>query len=409
MAVRPWLLTLLAGALGGLCMLAAARRAAAKQLRERLAVLTHDVRAPLAVVRGEVELVLADPDTTPAERARSADEALDGLDRATNILSEAQRLAGDKGPHQGSDEGVAASMVHESAAAQLAPSRRRGTLSVGLLLTRHPSERVSPIMPEVVRLLEARGSVVEVIYPDERLTDLGRLEVSHDLYVLKSGTDGALSLAGALHDAGASVLNPYPVAAACRDKIILTQALRRSGAPLPDTFAAGEPTQLEPLLAAGPIVVKPYRGSQGRGVRVVREIDELGTLAVGDGPLFAQRFCEPKGRDRKLYRIGEQVFGVKRVWPVRSYQDKLGEPFAVSDELRDIALRCGAAFGIDLYGLDVVETDDGPYVVDFSSFPGFKGVPDAAHLLADYVWEAAERARAGVPDFAAPGSALAAG
>ncbi len=30
-----------------------------------------------------------------------------------------------------------------------------------------------------------------------------------------------------------------------------------------------------------------------------------------------------------------------------------------------------------------------PYVVDLSSFPGFKGVPDAALRLADYIYAAA--------------------
>ena len=32
-----------------------------------------------------------------------------------------------------------------------------------------------------------------------------------------------------------------------------------------------------------------------------------------------------------------------------------------------------------------------PYVVDVNSFPGFKGVPDAALRLADYIFSAAQR------------------
>jgi ribosomal protein S6--L-glutamate ligase len=282
-----------------------------------------------------------------------------------------------------------------------------GTIGVAFLLTRHPSQRLGPIMPDVVRRLRERGARVETIYPEEMLTDLASLDVRHDLYVLKSKTDTTLSVAGALHAAGATILNPYPVSTACRDKIVLSRALRAAGVPQPDTWVATDPMQLESLLDAGPIVVKPYRGSQGRGVRVVRTPDELPNLADGDRPFFVQRYHRPRGRDRKLYRIGEQVFGVKRVWPLRTYEDRLGEPFEVSPELREIALRCGAAFGIDLYGLDVVEADDGPYVVDFSSFPGFKGVLDAARLLADYIWEAAARAAAGAGGMAAPRGAAA--
>src|SRR2546425_8664481 len=42
-----------------------------------------------------------------------------------------------------------------------------------------------------------------------------------------------------------------------------------------------------------------------------------------------------------------------------------------------ISLRCGRAFGIDLYGVDIIESEGMPYVVDMCSIPGFKGVPDA--------------------------------
>jgi ribosomal protein S6--L-glutamate ligase len=268
-------------------------------------------------------------------------------------------------------------------------------LSVALLLERHPARRDGSIMPEVARLLTHRGARVERISPEDAVTDLTALEPTHDLYVLKSGTDTALSVAGALDAAGAAILNPYAVAAACRDKIVQTQVLRRAGVPVPATYVAGNVSQLEPLLAAGPLVLKPYRGSQGRGVRVVREAGELETIGDRAGPLLAQRFHEPTGRDRKLYRIGAEIHGVKRVWPAASYEDKLGEPFSVGEELRELALRCGDAFGIDVYGVDVVETADGPLVVDFSSFPGFKGVRDAAAALSDAIWDAAARARAG--------------
>jgi len=60
--------------------------------------------------------------------------------------------------------------------------------------------------------------------------------------------------------------------------------------------------------------------------------------------------------------------------------------------MRDIALRCGRAFGIDLYGVDIIESDGMPYVVDMCSIPGFKGVPNAVTLLAQYFRNAAERA-----------------
>ena len=63
-------------------------------------------------------------------------------------------------------------------------------------------------------------------------------------------------------------------------------------------------------------------------------------------------------------------------------------------------MRCGRAFGIDLYGVDIIESEGTPYVVDMCSIPGFKGVPDAPRVLAEYFHGAAERAMRG--ELAAP-------
>jgi ribosomal protein S6--L-glutamate ligase len=264
-------------------------------------------------------------------------------------------------------------------------------MRIAFLLTRHPPDRPSPIFPEVVRLLRARGASVDVVHPDERLTELRELRVEHDLYVLKSGGETALSLAGALHSLGAAILNPYPAASICRDKIVASRVLEAAGIPAPASYACSRPAQLIPLLEDGPLIVKPYRGSQGRGVRIVHRASELLDGGLDTGPLFAQRYLPPEGRDRKLYRIGDDVFGVERVWPARTYDEKLGRPFEVSNELREIAFACGAALGLSLFGFDVVVSEGRPFVVDISSFPGFKGVPNAAVRLADYVERSAAR------------------
>jgi glutathione synthase/RimK-type ligase-like ATP-grasp enzyme len=38
-----------------------------------------------------------------------------------------------------------------------------------------------------------------------------------------------------------------------------------------------------------------------------------------------------------------------------------------------------------LYGVDLITSGGKPYIVDINTFPGFKGVPNAAQLLADFV------------------------
>jgi ribosomal protein S6--L-glutamate ligase len=176
-----------------------------------------------------------------------------------------------------------------------------------------------------------------------------------------------------------------------RDKIAVTRVLQAAGVPTPDTYVTAHPNQLAPLLDHGPLVLKPYRGSQGRGIQVIWDADELDNIPTNRGPIFAQRYHKPDGVDHKIYCIGDQVFGVKRVWPARTYEEKVGKPFTITPELYGIALRCGRAFGLELYGLDLIMSHGQLYAVDVNSFPGFKGVPEAALRLADYIYTAGQR------------------
>lgn len=256
-----------------------------------------------------------------------------------------------------------------------------------------------PIWSEVARRLAERGATVEFLFPDASPADLRRLRVEHDLYVLKSGSPLGLSVAGALHAAGAAILNPYPVAVMCRDKLITSHVLRAAGVPTPDTWATAERAQLYGLLHVGPLVVKPNRGSRGIGVRVVRTAADIDALPDDREPRIAQRYHPPDGDglDRKLYCVGGELFGVKRIWPAATLDAKRGRPFRPSGELVDVALRCRAAIGVDTFGFDVVLSAGEPYVVDLSSWPGFKGVPGVEARLATVIERAARRALSGDP------------
>ena len=266
---------------------------------------------------------------------------------------------------------------------------------IGFLLP-HYSHKSRSFMPAIVRMLGESGAVAEVVHPVDQIVDLLQVRVEYDLYVLRNTSRGfSLSLAGALHELGATIVNPYPVSMALRDKIIASRVLRAAGVPTPETHIASHPDQLLPLLELGPLVVKPYQGAGGHDVRIVRTRAELAEVNCGRDPVFAQRYLPNDGRDRKIYAIGGQLFGVKKVFPRRTEEEKQGEPFTLTAELREIALRCGRAFGIDLYGVDIIESEGKPYVVDMCSIPGFKGVPDAPNLLVRYFCQAAERAARG--------------
>ncbi len=242
---------------------------------------------------------------------------------------------------------------------------------------------------DIVTWLRQWGATAEPLHLGDDLIDVARVSLDHDLFVLKSRSDLAMSVAADLHGAGARVLNPYPVSALLRDRVVTFRVLRAAGVPVPETFAASHASQLLPALDRGPLIVKPYRRYKKHRPEVVTNAAELAALAAIEEPVFAQRYHPPDGPDRMVYSIGSELFGVLR--------GPEGAPFALSPELVDIARRCGAALGIDLFGVNVVESAGRAYVVDMSSVPAFRGVPDAARRVAKYVLKAAERAACGEP------------
>jgi len=271
---------------------------------------------------------------------------------------------------------------------------------IGLLMGRYaPTDKSH--MPEVVRLLAEWGATAEPVHLGDELIDLARIRVDYDLYVLKDKSELAMRVAAALHTAGAALLNPYPASATLRDRIVKLRVLQAAGVPAPKTFVASHVDQLRAALEHGPLVIKPHRklarSAPGEGIHVVRDPAELAALPPISEPVFAQRYHASDGPDRKIYSIGSEIFGVLRAWPARTHREKLGQAFTPDPELVDITRRCGAALGIDLFGVTVVQSGGKSYVVDMTSIPGFKGVPDAPRRLAEYIYAATERALRGAP------------
>src|SRR5919201_6862227 len=128
-------------------------------------------------------------------------------------------------------------------------------LRIGFLLPRYPPCSRS-FMPAVVRRLAESGTVVDVIHPVDRVMNLSQLRVEHDLYVLRHTSGVSLSLAGALHQLGAVIVNPFPTSAALADKIVVMRTLQAAGVRTPATYVASRPAELRSLLDSGPIVVK---------------------------------------------------------------------------------------------------------------------------------------------------------
>jgi ribosomal protein S6--L-glutamate ligase len=252
------------------------------------------------------------------------------------------------------------------------------------ILVRRVPPVPSPVLVEVFEILRRRGFEIEAGIPEEVVVRPDTLSVEHDLYVLKSHTDLSLSLAGVLAAQGARLLNPYQSCLAAQDKIVASRRLRAAGVPTPRTWVTAELSLLEPLVEERPVVVKPYRGHRGVDVTVVRSAADLAALPRPIVPMLVQEYVDGAGEDLKVYVVGTEVFAVRKPFSPTSFT-RPGRPCEVDSELREIAWSCGQALGLGLYGLDVIEGPAGPVVVDVNTFPGYKGVPDVAPLIADYV------------------------
>jgi glutathione synthase/RimK-type ligase-like ATP-grasp enzyme len=221
-------------------------------------------------------------------------------------------------------------------------------------------------------------------YPEEEVVRLDRLTVEADLYLLKSNTEVALSLATAVEGLGGRVLNSAFATALAKNKVAAVAALRQAGVPVPPSLVAGRPAQLVPRLASGPLILKPYRGHYGVGIAVVDTPDAVPPAEGYPDVVFAQKYLAHGRADLKIFAIGNEVFGVRKPFSAESFLRE-GEPASLSPEVEEIARRCGRALGLQLYGVDVVEDADGVYVVDVNAFPGYRGVPAGAERLAAYI------------------------
>lgn len=262
-------------------------------------------------------------------------------------------------------------------------------MKLGILL-----ERRNPVITEVIANLRARGAEVELIEPQTASFELSELRVRHDLYILKSiASPMAASIAATLDALGARTFNPFPIVSRLRNKVATLAQLAAHGVPVPTTWVTGNVETLVPQLARGPLIVKPYMGSRGIGVAKVTTRDELLAAAGDASPILAQRFHpSDDSLDHKISFVSGQLFGVKRIFPLRTYDDKIGTPLPVDDRTREIAHSIARALALDFFSFDVIVSGGAPYVVDVGPFGSFMGVPDAPALITKRILQAWEEA-----------------
>lgn len=111
--------------------------------------------------------------------------------------------------------------------------------------------------------------------------------------------------------------------------------------------------------------------------------------------VYVQEFIECDGIDRKIYMIGDEVFGIKRENPIYLFlrenpndidiNDLKRKKYEVPDNIRKIAKILAMELKLKLFGFDLVkDKNNNYYLLDLNEFPGFKGIDNASLKLIKY-------------------------
>jgi glutathione synthase/RimK-type ligase-like ATP-grasp enzyme len=252
---------------------------------------------------------------------------------------------------------------------------------------------------DVVRQLDAWGHHVDVVRPGSSLIEMSDLirAGSHDAWVLKTVSGGpGLSILEAAAALGLPTINDARSIRAVRDKAVAAVIARAHGLPMPITYFAAVPELLTQIPADRyPLVVKPAGGSSGRAVHLVAspaQLVRLGAELAGEGPLLAQVYVPNTGVDLKVYSVAGDLHATVRRSPLHPQQAVRESRVPLPSGTAALMHRIGAVFGLDLFGVDIIEGPDGPMVVDINDFPSFRCVPDGVARVARAVLDLAATA-----------------
>lgn len=189
-----------------------------------------------------------------------------------------------------------------------------------------------------------------------------------------------------------------------RDKLHSSQILARNRIPTPRTAYVRDMKDIERAIdAVGglPVVVKVTQGTQGQGVflrHTLRETGNLvqGLLVTGKAVLIQEYIAESHGKDiRALVVGGKVVASMRRKARGREFRSNYHlngtvEKVEISDEYAEVACRAARVLGLNVAGVDLLEGNDGPLVLEVNSSPGLEGIEKAsgvnvAGAIIDYV------------------------
>lgn len=189
-----------------------------------------------------------------------------------------------------------------------------------------------------------------------------------------------------------------------RDKLRSLQILSRHRIGIPQTTFVRDSNDVVPAIervGGSPVVIKLLEGTQGVGViladsvKIAQAIIE--TLHAKQHNVLIQKFvAESRGRDIRAIVVGDQVVAtMRRVAQADEFRSNVHrggrvEKVELNDEYRETAVRAAQIMGLRVAGVDLLESNEGPLIMEVNSSPGLQGIETATQLdvagaMIDYI------------------------
>ncbi|WP_188152196.1 30S ribosomal protein S6--L-glutamate ligase [Teredinibacter waterburyi] len=194
-----------------------------------------------------------------------------------------------------------------------------------------------------------------------------------------------------------------------RDKLRSLQLLSRKGVGLPRTGFANRPDKIKDLIknvGGAPLVVKLLEGTQGIGV-VLADTNKVAESVIEafmglKANILVQEFIkEAGGADIRCFVVGSRVVAaMKRQGAEGDFRSNLhrggsAEVIRLSKEERATAVNAAKIMGLNVCGVDILQSNNGPVVMEVNSSPGLEGIEtatdkDVAGLIFEFIEKSAK-------------------
>ena len=179
-----------------------------------------------------------------------------------------------------------------------------------------------------------------------------------------------------------------------RDKLRAIQILSRHDIGMPKTAFVRDRKDVLPAIdrvGGAPVVIKLLEGTQGIGVILApdRKVAEaiIETLHNTKQNVLIQEFvAESRGRDIRALVVGDRVVAAMRRTAqgdeFRSNVHRGGtvEGVTLDSRYERTAVRAAQIMGLRVAGVDILEGNEGPLVMEVNSSPGLQGIETATGL-----------------------------